>query len=130
MWLKNVTHIILFGFLLYNWNFFAQEKKTFLQQRFEFQGEFISKKSSKTDLEEIKSKLKRIGIQFTYSQLKYNSKKEIIRLAIRLKNQQSEFSSQWNQKNIPIPTIKIGEINGIVTIQSNFKKPTYSFIEN
>jgi uncharacterized membrane protein YhiD involved in acid resistance len=108
----------------------AQEKANFLEHRFDGYYEIITNKSTPKNLKDIQHKLKKQGIQFTFHNLTYNKKKEIIRISIHLKNKRSEFSSKWNQKNIPIPTIKIVEINGIVSITTNIKLPDSKLLNN
>ncbi len=100
----------------------AQEKRAFLLHRFDGFSEVLTKDSTKEDLKTIKYILERQGVFFTYSKLKFNANKEIIGIHIKLNNKKSTFSSLWFQKNIPIPNIKIGEINGIVFATSNFEK--------
>jgi bla regulator protein blaR1 len=93
----------------------AQEKKAYLLQRYEGVKEFITKNSTKEELNDIKHNLERQGVFFSYANLKYNSNKEIISISITLKNKKSEYSGEWNQKNLLIPNIKIVEVNGIIT---------------
>ena len=125
--MKKNRHIsIALFFLLFvsfaNNNISAQEKKAFLLQRFEGVKEFISKNSTKEELNDIKHNLMRQGVFFSYTNLKYNSNKEIISIRIKLKNKKSEFSGEWNQRGLPIPNIKIGEVNGALTAYINNKK--------
>ena len=116
---KNRYISIALFFLLFvsftNNNVSAQEKKAFLLQRFEGVKEFITKNSTKEELNDIKHNLGRQGVFFSYTNLKYNSNKEITSISIKLKNKKSEFSGEWNQRGLPIPTIKIGEVNGALT---------------
>lgn len=100
----------------------AQEKRAFLQHRYDGFSETISKNSTRKDLKNIKYSLERQGVIFSYSKLKYNSEKEIIRIFIKLRNKKSKFSSRWDQKNLPIPNLIIREVNGIVIIESGFDK--------
>ena len=110
--MKTVFRLLIFVAFLTTTNSFSQEKKAFLLQRYEGIKEFITKNTSKEELNNIKYNLERQGVFFSYTNLKHNSKKEIISISIKLKNQKSEFSGEWNQKNLPIPNIKIGEMNG------------------
>lgn len=110
--MKTVYRLFIFVAFLTTTNSFSQEKKAFLLQRYEGIKEFITKNTSKEELNNIKHNLERQGVFFNYTNLKYNSKKEIISISIKLRNQKSEFSGEWNQKNLPIPNIKIGEMNG------------------
>ena len=104
-----------------NNNISAQEKRAYLLQRYEGVKEIITKNSTKEELNDIKHNLERQGVFFSYTNLKYNSTKEIISISIKLKNKESEFSGEWNQKNIPIPNIKIVEVNGIITVTKSLK---------
>mgnify|MGYP000527767851 CR=1 FL=1 len=108
----------------------AQEKANFLEHRFDGYNEIITNKSTPKKLKEIQHKLKKQGVYFTFSNLTYNKKKEIIRITIHLRNKRSEFSSKWNQKNIPIPTIKIGEINGVVSISTEINALNSKLLNN
>jgi hypothetical protein len=108
----------------------AQEKANFLEHRFDGYYEIITNKSTPINLKDIQHKLKKQGIYLTFKNLTYNEKKEIIRITIHLKNKRSEFSSKWNQKNIPIPTIKIGEVNGLVSITTQIKVPDSKLLNN
>lgn len=120
---SNTLLILLITLFCYPKNsILAQEKGHFLQHRFDGFGEIITKKTTKQELASIKQKLERQGVQFIYSKLLYNKKAEITSIKIYLKNKRSNLSSLWNQKNIPIPTIKIGEVNGIVSVTTNLKK--------
>lgn len=103
-------------FVSYSNSLNAQEKRTYLLQRYEGVKEIITKKSTKKELNDIKHNLGRQGVFFSFTNLKYNSNKEIISISIKLKNKKSEFSGEWNQKNLPIPNIKIVEVNGIITV--------------
>lgn len=122
--------IIVFAIFITPFESKAQEKAHFLEHRFDRYSEIITKKSTLENLNDIQYKLKKQGIDFTFNNLTYNKKKEIIRISIRLKNKRSEFSSKWNQKNIPIPTIKIGEINGVVSISTEIEAPNSKLLNN
>ena len=125
-----ITLMSLLTFSLHQQEITAQEKMTFLQHRFDESSEIITKNTSKKQLEIIKYNLERQGVLFSYSKLKYNSNKEIIRIYITLKNNKSKFYSKWNQKNLPIPNIKISDTNGIVILQSEFIKPETNLNNN
>jgi len=124
--------LFLIGFTLSSNKLIAQEKKDFLQSRYDGFGEVITKKSTRAELKSIKHKLERQGVYFSYNKLKYNKKKEILRITIHLKNKRSQFSSKWNHKNIPIPNIRIGETNGMVSAKPIFtdKKTHPLYIKN
>jgi hypothetical protein len=108
----------------------AQEKANFLVHRFDGYSEIITHKSTPQNLKDIQHQLKKQGVYFTFSNLTYNKKREIISITIRLRNNRSEFSSKWNQKNIPIPTIKIGEVNEIVSISTQIETPIKKLLTN
>lgn len=98
----------------------SQEKRNFLQHRFDGYKETITKNDKKEKLDFIKSEFERIGIKFTFSNLKFNKKKEIIRVSFKIKNKKSSSSVTLNDGK-PIPNIIIGEINGIVFIKPSDK---------
>ena len=106
----------LFG-LLYHQTSFGQEKKIFLQNRYDGNTETITKNSTKKELEAIKNDLASQGIFVIFSNLKLNHNSEIIRISIKIKNKKSDASININDKK-PIPTIAFGENNGIVTINT------------
>ena len=64
----------------------------------------------------MKYNLERQGVFFSFTNLKYNANKEVISISIKLKNKKSEFSGEWNQKELSIPNIKIVEVDGIITV--------------
>lgn len=109
----------------------AQEKRTYLQNRYDGYTEVINKKYTKEKLSYLKEKFARLGIIFKFKNIKFNSKKEIKKITLTLKNNKSNASITLND-NKPIPDIKIGEINGIATITLNFKRTysTFSSIKN
>lgn len=111
-------------------NVFSQEKARFLKHRYDGYSELITKKSSKNDLENFKNRLERQGVIFTYSNLRFNKKNEIVSITVKLKNSRSKISSKWNQKNIPIPNIRIGEFNGIVSALIDYKKLDVNSLNN
>ena len=83
---KNKDLFITFLFLIFasffSNNLSAQEKKAYLLQRYEGVKELINKNSTKKELSDIKYNLGRQGVFFNYSNLKYNSNKEIISISI------------------------------------------------
>jgi len=81
--------------------------------------EIINKDSQKNDLELVKKRLKADGIEFMYSNLKFNSNNEIIKISIKVKNETSKVSGTWEQKNNAIPTIYVGENNGQLIASSS-----------
>ena len=96
----------------------GQNKGVFLNNRFDKTGEIITKKTTRKELNMIKQKLENESLFFAYSELKYNRKREIIRITIKLLNKKSVISIKWDEKNNTLPSIKIGEENNIVYIQS------------
>ncbi|MDG1039452.1 MAG: TonB-dependent receptor plug domain-containing protein [Polaribacter sp.] len=119
--MQKSSHLFLtFFFLLIasltNKSLSAQEKKNYLLQRFEGVKELITKKSTVKELNEMKYNLERQGVFFSFTNLKYNANKEVISISIKLKNKKSEFSGEWNQKELSIPNIKIVEVDGIITV--------------
>lgn len=96
----------------------SQEKKQYLQQRFDVFFETIDKNTSNKRLTLIKDDFKTTDIIFHFSKLKRNSKNEIIHIVLKLKNKHSSASLILNNNNKPIPTVKIGEANNIVSIKT------------
>tara|TARA_R110002074_G_scaffold9644_3_gene37831 strand:+ start:224 stop:745 length:522 start_codon:yes stop_codon:yes gene_type:complete len=95
----------------------AQEKKLFLQTRFNGFTETITKDFTQKNLEELKNILERQGLFFSYKNLKYNKSKEIIKITIKVKNKRNNSEVTFDDKEKPIPNIKVGEVNGIVFIE-------------
>ncbi|GGK46432.1 MULTISPECIES: M56 family metallopeptidase [Flavobacteriaceae] len=83
--------------------------------------EIINKDFQKNDLELVIKRLKADGIEFSYSNLKFNSNDEIIKISIKAKNETSKVSATWEQKNNTIPTIYVGENNGQLIASSSPK---------
>jgi hypothetical protein len=100
----------------------AQEKGTFLQHRFDGFTEIINKNYNKEKLTTLKNDFSRIGVAINFSKLAFNKKNEIIRITLEIKNKKSSASLILNEKNGAIPSIKIGEINGLVIIKLATKK--------
>jgi hypothetical protein len=96
----------------------GQNKGVFLNNRFDKTGEIITKNTTRKELNMIKQKLENESLFFAYSELKYNRKREIIRITIKLLNKKSVISIKWDEKNNTLPSIKVGEENNIVYIQS------------
>jgi hypothetical protein len=107
--------LILFFSFIFNTECLAQEKKTFLQDRFYEYSEVVTKNFTKEKLILLKNDFEREGIIFTFSNLKFNKKKEIIRIRIKVTNKKSNSEISFNN-NKPIPNVKIGELNGITQI--------------
>lgn len=112
-------HILLIGFIfLFHTEITAQtnptEKSDFLQNRYNGPIEIITKDFSRKQLNTLKDKLAREGVIFSFSNLKYNSNNEIVKITLKLKNKKSTYVSTWSDKNNPIPNIKTGESYGVV----------------
>jgi len=95
----------------------AQEKKKFLQDRYDEFTEIITKNHNKEKLAILKNDFKRIGIDFNFSKLEFNKENEITRITLTIKNKKSVASLILDEKNDAIPSINIGEKNGIVVIK-------------
>ncbi|WP_347175192.1 hypothetical protein [Polaribacter uvawellassae] len=119
-----LTFLLVAVFFISN-NTVAQEKKNFLQIRFNGFTETITKNFTKEKLTELKKRLERQGLFFSFSNLKYNKKKEIIKISIKIKNKRSNSEVTFNDNEKPIPDIKVGEANGIVIAT---KSSTLEFI--
>jgi len=122
--MKTKPLFILFLFLtsLSTNTLHAQEKKHFLRHRYDGFTEIINKNYNEQKLATLKSDFMRIGLDFNFSKLLINKKNEIIRITLEIKNKKSKASLILNKKNGAIPSIKIGEINGIVTIKITTKQ--------
>ena len=53
----------------------------------------------------------------SYSNLKINKQKEIIKITVSVKNKKSNSEVTFYDNGKPIPNIKVGEVNGIVFIE-------------
>jgi hypothetical protein len=122
--LRNLNRVLL---LLIGFVFFlqseviAQEKIEYLQHRYDGTTEIITKDFTRKQLNTLKDKLARGGVIFSFSNLKYNSNNEIIKITLKLKNKKSTYVATWSDKNKPIPSIKTGESYGVVfAIASEF----------
>lgn len=100
--------------LFFSSNTNAQEKKSFLQTRFNGFTETITKDFTKEKLNDLKNNLEKQSLFFSYSNLKFNKQKEIIKITIKVKNKRSNSEVSFNDSGKPIPNIKVGESNGIV----------------
>ena len=122
--------LVAFSFL-FNTKMVAQENT--LIEIIELQDdqlEIITKDSQKSDLEAIKRKLKSQGIDFSYSNLKFNSDNEITKISVKIKNNNGKASATWERKGSTIPTILVGEKNGQVIASSskiNRQKKHYTY---
>ena len=104
--------LMIFTFLATNISI-AQEKKSFLQSRFNGFTETITKDFTTKKLNALKHKLESQGLFFSFSNLQYNKQKEIIKITIRVQNKRSKSEVTFDNNNNPIPNIKVGESNGI-----------------
>ena len=85
--------------------------------------EIITKDFQKSDLSSLKERLKSEGIQFSFSNVKYNDLNEIVKLSVKIRNENGKASSTWEKENQPIPNIKVGAINGQVIASSSYSEP-------
>jgi len=118
--MKKHSYLLLLSLILTLFisnNMIAQEKKLFLQTRFNGFTETITKDFTQKNLEELKNILERQGLFFSYKNLKYNKSKEIIKITIKVKNKRNNSEVTFDDKEKPIPNIKVGEVNGIVFIE-------------
>ncbi len=112
--------LIIFTLLATN-NIIAQEKKNFLQSRFNGYSETITKDFTTEKLNTLKQKLESQGLFFSFSNLKYNKHKEIIKITVRVKNKRSNSEVTFDNNNKPIPDINVGESDGIaIATKSTF----------
>jgi len=116
-------HCFLFSVLIFSFVFqpkiSAQEKVQYLKQRLDGTTEIITKNFTRTKLNILKNKFFRQGIIFNFSNLKYNPKKEIIKITLILKNKKSNCKITWEDENNTIPIIKTGESFGVVFASSD-----------
>ena len=110
---------ILFLFLTFSsaTKLYAQEKKYFLQHRYDGFTETINKHYNKQKLTTLKNDFAQIGIDFNFSKLAFNKKNEIIRITLSIKNKKSSASLTLYENKKAIPFVKIGEVNSIVFIK-------------
>jgi hypothetical protein len=116
--MKTKKNYILFLFLtLFSLNnLSAQEKKSFLQHRFDGFIVMIDKNYTKEKLTTLKNDFARAGIDFNFSKLVINKKSEIISISLKIKNIRSTATLTLNKRKRAIPFVKIGERDGIVSI--------------
>lgn len=119
---KKILFLVALFFLVNSYSYlFSQEKKGFLQNRFNGFTEVITKDYTIEKLTTLKNELANLGVQFIYSNLKLNKQNEIIHITILVKNKKSN-STITIDDNEPIPDITVGETYGFVTVIAN--KPT------
>jgi len=114
------TSFLWLFYLVSSANIYSQEKRNFLQHRFDEVTEIITKKTTKKSLKKLLQHFKRQGIYFRYKDIQRNNKNEITKIKITIKNNISSSFTSWSNNNKTIPSIKIGEINGIVIATSNY----------
>lgn len=129
--MKKYNYLLLSSFLIIFTLFFssktnAQEKKSFLQTRFNGFTETITKDFTKEKLNDLKKNLEKQSLLFSYSNLKFNKQKEIIKITIKVKNKRSNSDITFNNNGKPIPDIKVGESNEIV-IATTISTSNFSF---
>jgi len=100
---------ILIAFIAtFNTKVIAQQKKTkLIEIQTEIYAELISKDFQKADFENLKERLAKKDVSFTYSKLKYNSKNEITGISINLKNKSGNQSNLSQDSSTPISPIQI-----------------------
>lgn len=79
----------------------------------------ITKDASENDLDRLKSQFKNEGVSFSYSSIKRNDSGEIIKIKVKLNNNNgSVSSSSYDNNGKPIKTILLGSENGATVISS------------
>lgn len=96
---------------------FAQEKKVFLQQRFDGFTEIIDKGYTRERLSALSNEFSKIGISCTFNSIVFNRKNELISISIVLRNQNNKATLNILENKNPIPPLRIGEIEGKVSIE-------------
>jgi hypothetical protein len=89
----------------------------------------ISKNSSDSDIESIKSKMQENGIQMKVSNLKRNKNGEIYKITISLtensgaenNKRKAKSEATFERKNEAIPNISLGKQNGNLIVSSSIK---------
>ncbi len=84
---------------------------------------FIITKNT-NDFDAIKKSLSEYGMTAKFSNIKRNSKGEIVKITIKLSNKNSKASASWNNPNNPIPNITVGEINNRLVVSSSHSNET------
>ena len=101
---------------------FCQEKRQFLQERYDGHTEIIRATTKEKVIKAWVNDMAREGILLSYSNLKYNSKKEIVRISLLVQNKKSNSEADFNDGH-PIPNIPVGAINGVATISASEGTP-------
>ena len=97
---------------------FAQEKKVFLQQRFDGFTEIIDKGYTQERLDALSNKFSKVGISCTFDELVFNTKKELTSIIITLRNNNNKATLSILKNKKPIPSIRVGEVDGRVFIET------------
>ena len=80
----------------------------------------ITKDASENDLDRLKSQFENEGVSFSYSSIKRNDKGEIIKIKVKLDNNNGSISSSsYNNNGNPIKTILLGSENGTTVMTSS-----------
>lgn len=80
----------------------------------------ITKDASETDLDRLKSEFENEGVSFSYSSIKRNELGEIIKIKVKLDNNNGSISSSsYNNNGLPIKTILLGSENGTTVMTSS-----------
>ena len=96
----------------------------------------ISKNSSDSDIENIKSQMQKSGIQMKVSNLRRNKNGEIYKIKISLSEssgtnnnkKESKAEATFEKENEAIPDIFVGKRNGNLTVGDNYKESLYKNI--
>ena len=109
----------------FNTKVIAQEKEKLIEiikNEQESNVELITKNTTKDDLNMIKTSLKKQGINFSYSKLKFNNDNEIIKISVKISSKNGKASASWENGNKPISSIKVGEIDGQLIASTSYSK--------
>ncbi|MGI9532655.1 M56 family metallopeptidase [Lutimonas sp.] len=110
MYLKFIFIIpVLIAFVFtFNTKVIAQQKTTEkVEWRTELEVEVVTKDFQKSDLESLKSRLLKKGINLNYKKLKYNENKEIVAIHISVSNKQNNKTQIEQMGSAPIKPISI-----------------------
>ena len=95
---------------------FSQEKKLFLQHRFDGFTEIIDKGYTKEKLYALKSEFAKTGVYFTFSSLDYSAENELIAIKITVENKRSKATLSILKNKGTIPLIQVGTTDGMVHV--------------
>ena len=126
--MKTKLNLVLVAFIIVIGNGFSQDKKPFVLKQNDSKGDIVMTWNANTPEQEMKDDIKALsqhGITITYSNVKRNDKKEIIRIDVNFEaTTGAKGSLSYNQQN-PIPTIKIYKFGDNV----GFGEPANSFAD-